>query len=544
MRVNAVNSFGRLWTPKQSRLYVGRDVLAMPTSKSEKTPDWLKGIKDDVSVISDEARAKYQASRTENAFGAHNVQLSDGRSIEVKLGGEDLQSGGKIIEIHVPGEAEARRYTISEDTRITFDEKGVPQFFSGADASQGGVLRAQGKDEILLNFSSNKVEAGENSTVINFAGEGGDFVSGFNTTYLGAYSGAKFSGGKGELTFAGVFDNSELNVGAGKGVFSGVFREGTINGGAQNDVFSGFFNGAKAYGGDGNDAFSGSFIDGALVDAGAGDDVIDGELFLRSNILAGEGDDAIGDFRLKGDEAVSFQFVNSTLDTGDGDNKVSAAALNSVIKLGKGDNRAYGIFQNSTISNPEGNAEITALLSNRTNYVTGQGETKMTLATALHNEITTGEGKSDVNIGVDPNKNYNENIDGEHRSLEHLDWVYSKRGKHDFGETDGNNVNLEKGDAKLKVFTGENSYSVHARNEEVETDKLDPATGLPEKELQRLVDVSENLAADTSMVRTAANVRLSFDLMLKFQAEDKGNLPEYRSASRGYRAYSYNLGRV
>ena len=405
-------------------------------------------------------------------------------------------------------------------------------------------MRAGGKDEILLNFSSAKVEAGENSTIINFAGEGGEFASGLNTTYLGSYSGAKFSGGEGTLTFAGVFDNSEINAGKGKGVFSGVFKESAINGGALNDAFSGFFSASKAYGNDGNDTFSGSFINGSLVDAGAGDDVINGELFLRSKVLAGDGDDKIGDFHLPGDGPLEFQFVNSSIDTGEGDNSIRAATLNSAIKLGAGANSAYGVFQGSSIDNPEGDAKITALLSNRTDYNTGNGETEMTLATAVHNDIATGEGKSAINIGVDPNKHYSETVDGEQRSLEHLVWGYKRRDSYNFGEVFSNQVNLEKGDAKLNVFTGENSYSVHARNEEVDTGRLDPVTGLPETELQRLVDVTEKQTADTSMVRTAVNVRLSTDLMLKFQTEDKGTLAEYRSAAQGYRAYSYNLGRV
>lgn len=544
MMVSGVNSFGQLWAPKKSRLYVGRDVLAMPTAKAEKAAPWSKGVADDVTEISAEAHAKYQAAQQEHAGGKYSVTLSDGRSVAINLAGEDTNNGGKIIEIQVPGEAEARRYTISEDTRITFDEKGVPQFFSGDAASAGGVLRAGGKDEILLNFSSAKVEAGENSTVINFASAGGEFTSGQNTTYLGNYSGAKFNGGEGTLTFAGVFDNSELNVGKGKGAFSGVFKESVLNGGALDDSFSGFFNASKAYGNDGDDSFSGSFIDGTLVDAGAGDDVINGELFLRSNILAGDGDDKIGDFRLPGDEALKFQFVNSSIDTGEGDNSIRAATLNSAIKLGKGDNNAYGVFQGSTITNPEGDAKILALLSNRTDYATGKGETEMTLATAVHNGIATGEGKSSINIGVDPNKHYSENVDGENRSLEHLVWDYRHRDGYSFGEVFNNQADLEKGDASLNVFTGENSYSVHARNEAVDSERLDPATGLPEKELQRLVNVAEKQTADISLTRIAVNVRLSTDLLLKFQAEDKGNLPEYRNAAQGHRAYTLNLGRV
>ena len=542
MMVSGVNSFGRLWAPKQTRLYVGRDVLAMPSAKAEEPKPWRKGVADDVTAISKEAYAKYHTAMAENGYGQYSVKSSDGRSVTMRMLGEDVEHGGKIIEIHVPGEAEARRYTVSEDTRITFDESGEPQLLSGGAASTGGVLRAQGKDEILINFSSSKVEAGENTTIINFAGPGGEFVSGLNTTYLGAYSGAKFTDGSGELTFAGVFDNSEISVGQGRGIFSGVFTKSTLNGGALNDSFSGHFNEVKAYGYDGTDSFSGLFMEGSLIDAGAGNDNINGR-FIRSSILAGDGDDSIGDFRLNGDPAQEFQFVASNIDTGAGNNKIRAAALNSVINLGKGDNRVHGIFQGSTMKNPEGNAQITALLSKKTDYTTGTGETDMTLATAVHSEVTTGEGKSTVNLGVAENKHYSETIDGEHRSLEHLVWAYAHRDDHAFGEVFSNHVNMEKGDASLSVSTGKNSYTVHARNEEVPTGRLDPLTGLPETETQRAADVTENLAADLSRVRTAVNVRLSTDLMLKFQAEDYGDVLNY-NAGRGHKAYAYNLGRV
>ena len=542
MMVSGVNSYGRLWAPKQSRLYVGRDVLAMPSTKAEKAKPWKKQVADDVADISKEALAKYQAARTENGYGQYNVKLSDGRNITMRMLGQDQENGGRIIEIHVPGEAEARRYTVTEDTRITFDEKGEPQLLSGGAASTDGVLRAEGKDEILINFSSSRVEAGENTTVINFAGQGGEFISGLNTTYLGTYSGAKFTEGSGELTFAGVFDNSEINVGLGRGNFSGVFAKSTLNGGALNDNFSGHFSEVKAHGNEGNDTFSGLFIDGSLIDAGADNDRLNGR-FIRSSILAGDGDDSIGDFRLNGDPDQKFQFVASSIDTGAGNNKIRAAALNSSINLGKGDNRVHGVFQGSSLNNAEGDAKITALLSKQTDYTTGTGETEMTLATAVHSEVTTGEGKSTVNLGVPENKHYSENIDGEQRSLENLVWAYAYRDDHAFGEVSSNHVNMEKGDASLNVSTEKNSYTVHARNKEVPTGRMDPLTGLPETETQRTADVTENLAADLSTVRTAVNVRLSSELMLKFQAEDTGDVLNY-NAGRGHKAYAYNLGRV
>ncbi len=548
MMVTGVNSFGQLWAPKRSRLYVGRDVLAPAAAKPKADPTWGKRLLDDVSTISSEALTKYRNSRMENAATEHQVKLSDGRTVGVRFLGNETdnsaqETGGKIIEIHMPGEEEARRFTISENTRISFDEKGEPQVVSGAAASDGGVLRAAGKDEILINFSSAKVEAGENSTIINFAGQGGEFVSGQNTTYLGAYDGAKITGGAGKLTFAGVFDNSEVSVGKGLGDFSGVFTKSAITGGDFKDTFSGVFNETKAVGGAGDDSFGGLFIEGSSVDAGAGDDTITGR-FIRSDVAAGEGDDIIGNFRLTGDDNQEFQFVNSNIDTGAGDNRVRAATLNSVINFGSGENRAYGIFQGSTLNNAEGNAKITALLSNRTDYTTGTGETDMTLATAVHSEVTTGEGKSTVNLGVGENQHYSETIDGEHRSLEHLKWAYLHRESYDFGQVQSNQVNMDKGDAKLNVFTGENSYSVHARNEEVPTGRIDPLTGLPETETQRVADVTENLVANTSSVRRAVNVRLSSDLMLQFQAEERDGGSVNRNFARGHRAYSYNLGKV
>ncbi len=365
MMVPGVNSFGHLWVPKQSRLYVGRDVLAMPSAKPRQAAPWKKQVVDDVATISKEAHARYQAAMAENGNAEYSVKLSDGRSVTMRMLGQDQEDGGRIIEIQVPGEAEARRYTVSEDTRITFDENGAPRLLSGGAASAGGVLRAEGKNEILINFSSAKVEAGENTTIINFAGQGGEFTSGLNTTYLGSYSGAKFNDGAGTLTFAGVFDNSVINVGLGQGDFSGVFTKSELNGGALNDNFSGYFNEVKASGNDGNDKFSGLFMEGSLADAGAGNDIINGR-FIRSDILAGDGDDSIGDFRLSGSNTQEFQFVGSALDTGAGKNRIRAATLNSVINLGEGDNRVYGVFQNSTLSNAEGNAKITALLSNKT----------------------------------------------------------------------------------------------------------------------------------------------------------------------------------
>lgn len=543
MMVSGVNSFGRLWAPKQSRLYVGRDVLAMPTAKPEKATPWTKRVADDVAAISQEAHAKYQEAMVKNGQGQYSVKLSDGRNVTMRMLGEDAENSGKVIEIRVPGEAEARRYTVSENTRITFDENGEPQLLSGAAASSGGVLRAEGKDEILINFSSAKVEAGENTTVINFTGQGGEFVSGLNTNYLGAYSGAKFTEGSGTLTFAGVFDNSEINVGLGRGNFSGVFTKSILNGGALNDHFSGHFNEVKAYGNDGNDTFSGLFMEGSLIDAGAGNDNINGR-FIHSSILAGDGNDNIGNFRLSGDPAQEFQFVASSIDTGAGNNKIRAAALNSVINLGEGDNRVHGVLQGSTVKNPEGNAQIMALLSKQTDYTTGTGETDMTLATAVHSDVTTGEGKSTVNLGVDENKHYHETIDGEYRSLENLVWRYANRNdEHAFGEVFSNHVNMEKGDASLNVSTGENSYTVRARNKEVPTGRLDPLTGLPETETQRTASVTEKLATDLSKVRTAVNVRLSSELMLKFQSEDNGDVLNY-NAGRGYKTYAYNLGRV
>ena len=274
MMVTGVNSLGQLWAPKKSRLYVGRDVLARASASPQTAVPWEKGLKDDVATISKEALAKYQTSRVDNSRIDHSVKLSDGRTVNFNFMGDDPKSGGKIIEIHVPGEEEARRFTISEDTRISFNEKGEPQVVSGSAASSGGVLRATGKDEILINFSSAKVEAGENSTVINFAGPGGEFVAGANTTYMGVYDGAKFKAGAGKLTFAGVFDNSEINVGKGQGNFSGTFTRSLINGGALKDSFNGVFNETQAFGNEGNDSFGGLFIAGSSIDAGAGNDAM------------------------------------------------------------------------------------------------------------------------------------------------------------------------------------------------------------------------------------------------------------------------------
>ena len=540
MMVPGANAFGQLWAPKQNRLYVGRDVLAMPSGTPQKVDTWKKQVVEDVVAISKEAHAKYQAALSEKSQGEYSVKLSDGRNVTLRMLGQDLENGAHTIEIHVPGEDDPRRYTVSEDTRITFDANGEPQVLSGGAASAGGVLRAENKDEILINFSSNKVEAGENTTVINFAGPGGKFTSGLNTTYLGSYSGATFDQGAGTLTFAGVFDASTLNVGQGRGDFSGVFTASQLNGGALNDEFRGIFHSTAALGQDGNDRFSGLFMDNALADAGNGDDYITGR-FLRSNIQAGDGDDTIGDFRLNGKQAQEFQFIGSTIDTGAGNNQVHAAILNSVVNLGEGQNQAYGVFQNSTLNNAAGNANITALLSNKTDYTTGTGETQINLATAVHNDITTGTGASTVNLGVAENQHYSEQIDGAARSLENLLWTYAHRDTFAFGEVLGNQVNMAQGDARLNVSTGQNSYSVHARNQEDPAGRIDPATGRPE--MHRLVDVTENLNADLSQVRTAANVRQSADLMLKFQAEDNGHTLS-RNAGRGHKAYSYNLGRA
>ena len=103
---------------------------------------------------------------------------------------------------------------------------------------------------------------------------------------------------------------------------------------------------------------------------------------------------------------------------------------------------------------------------------------------------------------------------------------------------------MDKGDATLNVSTGVNSYSVHARNEEVPTGRLDPATGLPETELQRQVNVVEKVAADLSTATRAVNVKLSTDLMLEFQAEDHNIMSVGRKAAYGHKAYAYNLGKV
>jgi hypothetical protein len=136
----------------------------------------------------------------------------------------------------VPSETEARQYSVSENTRIVFNESGVPQLFRSEAASSNDILRANGNNEILINFSSHTVEAEENTTVINFAGEGGRFVSGLNTTYLGSYSGAEFTNGSGNLTFAGVFSHSALHTGNSSGELSGVFTRSTLNGGDLTDT--------------------------------------------------------------------------------------------------------------------------------------------------------------------------------------------------------------------------------------------------------------------------------------------------------------------
>ncbi len=542
MLVTGYNYTAKLWSPKQSKIYVGRDVLAIPKNEAAKPEPWKKTVIDDVSQISDAAKALYGESRGKAAEGSYSVKLSDGRTVNMNMGGTDPQNNGRIIEIQVPGEAEARRFTVTEDTRIVFNDKGEPQLLTGGAASSGGVLKSEGADEILINFTSKTVQAGENTTVINFAGPGGEFVNGKNTTYLGAYDGATFKGGEGKLTFAGVFDNSELHVGKGRGVFSGVFTESELNGGDLDDVFSGIFNASKTFGNEGKDTFSGLFMEGSLVDGGNGNDKFTGR-FIHSDIEAGEGNDELGNFRMT-QGAQEFQFVASRINMGEGDNLMRTAALNSRIDMGEGENRIFGVLQGSSVRNESGNAKITALLSKDTDYTTGKGETDVTLATAVNNQVTTGQGDSDIKIGVGENEYYSATVDGESKSLEHLIWDYDKRDEYAFGEVFNNHVDMSRGTANLSVNTGENSYTVKARDEEVETDRTDPSTGQPARELQRLVNVTENVTADTSSVRTAVNVKLSTDLMLKFQAEPKDDMTFNLTKAQGFRAYSYNLGRV
>lgn len=326
------------------------------------------------------------------------------------------------------GKAETLEFTISDDTRITWDENGAPVVLQGAQALEKGVLKAQGNNDFLIRVNAAVVQGGDaKSTVLNLSEKSGNFIGGKGgMTFWGSYKDSTITGGEGENRFAGVFTDSHVTGGAAKDTFSGFFARSIVKGGDSADSFSGiFFDKTEIFGEEGDDSFTGRFITAKLYggggsnyfgyQSGLGTDQAVQELnpnpdeSSAGKLKTEDPSAETGYFFMEAAAAINMmspkqamtqQFVNVVIDTGDGDAELSGSFKEADITLGKGTNKIKGFAVDSRIdgSHAERNDMHLGFAQGST-VLSGSGDDKIQMVTGRENRIDAGDGDDTILLG-------------------------------------------------------------------------------------------------------------------------------------------------
>ncbi len=504
-------NIGDVWKPKTQRLRVGSDISPLTSTAVGETGNRTITVAegDDVRLkstgIFDWAR---QASK--QGSQVKNFRLLDDAQFSPSAGGQDktqgasatssvlydqgkrsvVFSGGKLFVLEKDDSGEPPvildEFTVTGDSRLSWDKDGNAVFTSGRDALTGGKLVAGGANEILIRTSGVDVEAGAGTTVLNLSSEGGSFSGGDKVTYLGAYQGCTFEGGAGDTTYAGYFSDSTFLAGKGKGLFSGVFEKAEIEGGDKDDQFSGYFSASTISGKGGTDIFNGMFLNGCKLSGDEDDDRFTGR-FIDSALTSGAGNDVLGSLvdvakaenfkRPDGNtyRGLAADFVDTEVDAGEGNDSFNGVAFGGSLNLGAGDDSAAGVFTSVRVDGGEGNDSVTALYSRSSAFETGAGDNSFTLATATASVVHTGEGASIVNLGHSPG--VSSQSDGATLSGSALTKTLWNTPDDplpkEFGELSNNRVEAELGENTIHMHNGQGINSVATGTATSQTEAAD-----------------------------------------------------------------------
>lgn len=480
-------SAGQLWTPKSSRVMVGRDVGALSATvcSGESSHNIVVGHGDDVTLKSktvfDMAKAATQSGKTALDFrSVSDIDIERWKTVArhaplFKNDDYSISFSDGILEIKDRNAASSQKIKVTDDVRISWNEDGSPKIIQGARARTKGVLAAQGENEILIRSSRTDVEAGQGSMVLNLNQEAGAFTGGSDVTFLGAYSGGTFSGMSGKVTYAGYFADSAFEDVSGRAVFSGVFENAAVNLTKGQGEFSGYFSASSvsAMSEMGN-RVSGLFLNSCSVETGEGKDTFNGR-FINSQISGGDGDDtfgsstsASGQYRLKMTQEVNgmllaenyqgieADFVNSGIDAGDGDDRFNGTMWGGTLNLGNGDDTAQGVFSNALVNGGDGDDTFSAAFADGTIFNTGIGNDMASLATAIDSIVETDEGTNRVTLGADsspgsPTWQTRDSFFGLDPRM---------KDPMETGELSTNRVSAERGETTITVRNGEGSQTL------------------------------------------------------------------------------------
>lgn len=530
--VLGAKKIGQLWTPKKYTNFAQID-----RTVEDFIDDPITQVVGDTATIRKSAQAKYMAARSDARMGFGQLGFSRQSDIDVIAPNrlqphEDreqrlvatnnatvtLLSGS--IRIDYTDGRESQTVKLDQNVRISWDNKGDPLVQTGAAALTGGKLKAGGANEVLVRLTGVNVEAGENSTVVNFSDIGGRFSGGSNVTYQGAYTDSVFEYKFGVANFAGLFTSSSITTGNDKAVFRGVFESTTIETGDAVNQFSGHFRGGSILAGNGvqitrdngdmlrhGNVFSGLFFEQIDIKSGSSDDKFIGR-FIDAVIDGGDGDNEFGPgFMMAELATMDSGFTNSIISAGSGNDSFFSAAYDSRINLGDGDNSTKGVFMNSAVSTGSGNDHLTAMYSRNSVFDSGEGDDFVALGTAMANKIILNSGVNEVVLGynIDDRHGNPSSIYGGDSRLTKSKWITSTEfanglAAKEFGEIRGNMVDASQGENTITVNSGEGTHTVRsgeAKNEK-EDDKENAVNGVGERLGEKLEELDKE--ASTAMI--------------------------------------------
>ncbi|SHN67120.1 hypothetical protein [Desulfovibrio litoralis] len=475
-----------LWTPKQNKIVVGRDVGRISATGFETQKEKIVlGDGDDVAFksknifdlakrgsmsgysvknfrdVSDNDLANKTVTNSESLFenDKYFVAFFD-NTITIYEKNDDPKTPAKLII----------STKIKDDTLISWGEDGVPQITTGAAAKTDNVLKATGINDILIRKNASKVEAGTGTIVLNLA-KGGTFSGGSNVTYKGFYDTADIVDDGTQKTFAGYFTNMKISTEKGNSIFSGVFEDSTIKAGKGADTFSGYFARTEVSGGDGDNLFNGMFMDHSKVIGGEDNDTFYGR-FIESSVDGGKGDDSFGSgarisqmsllYSLQFQQSymgLESDFINSEIDAGEGNDTFKGIMSGGSINLNKGNDKAEGIFQEASVDGSDGDDNINAWYSEMSHFSTGEGNDAIMLETGSFNTVNTGKGYNSIIMGANEQQTGgSSDADMIHRGVI---WMNSMEMQPiEAGEQHNNHVNATEGESTVVVRDGKSEHVV------------------------------------------------------------------------------------
>ena len=525
---------GEVWKPK------GASVPALEGSTPEQMAPSTCVLGDAVS-IRNSAQTEYSRNRQDTRDGFHSDGFGSKKSsiVSTAITGEDgsvqgqirtqeLKStskatvslsvghdGQKSLTVDYKDGRESVSVALDADTRVSWGSDGEPVISQGAQALSAGVLKAGGKDEILVRLSGANVVAGDGSTVINFSGKGGSFTGGTNVTYQGSYSDTSFDYALGStVNFAGHFSNVAINAKGSNASFSGVFENSAIEGGGNGNTYSGFFTGSIVNALEGDNMFSGLFMEKSQITTGAGNDEFTGR-FVDSTIDAGDGDNVFGTgIDLHAFNESTSDFTNTIIASGKGKDKFFGKAYESTLDLGDGDDNIKGVFMDSHVSAGEGNDTIAAMYGNGTRFDAGAGNDLLAVGTGIGNSLITGSGNNQVIMG------YNKEGYGDSSSslygvggiVAKSTWqtgdeaARSAKPK-EFGELSANNLDASQGENLITIHSGEATHTIRtgAMNEDDGTAAPESALGDVRTAVQDSLSSLNDVAVDKASESAGSN---------------------------------------